>query len=60
MNNEEKIKDLVECIQQAATAYYNTDEPILSDDEFDSLVNELRGLDAKNPILITPDRKSVV
>lgn len=55
MNNEEKIKDLVERIQQAATAYYNTDEPILSDDEFDSLVNELRGLDAKNPILTTPN-----
>lgn len=55
MNKEERIKDLVERIEQAATAYYNTDEPILSDDEFDSLVNELRGLDAKNPILTTPN-----
>lgn len=55
MNKEEQIKNLVERIKQAATAYYNTDEPILSDEEFDSLVNELRGLDAKNPILTTPN-----
>lgn len=55
MSKEDRIEELVKRIEQAATAYYNTDEPILSDEEFDSLVSELRGLDSENPILTTPN-----
>lgn len=41
---------LIEKIKEAKEAYYN-DWPILSDDEYDALVDELRELDPKNPLL---------
>lgn len=52
MNN--RINELVELIKHAANFYYNTDAPIISDEEFDILVEELRSLDSHHPILTTP------
>lgn len=35
--------------------YYALDDPEISDSEYDALLNELRGLEAENPDLVTPD-----
>jgi DNA ligase (NAD+) len=35
--------------------YYVLDDPEIDDDQYDALLNELRGLEAENPDLITPD-----
>jgi DNA ligase (NAD+) len=35
--------------------YHTLDDPIISDVEYDQLLNELRELEAQNPDLITPD-----
>lgn len=43
-----KIKELEEKVLQAKEAYYNLNEPIMSDEEFDSLVDELKALDPTN------------
>ena len=35
--------------------YYALDDPEIGDDEYDELLDELRGLEATHPELITPD-----
>ena len=56
------INELQKKIKNASDAYYN-DEQIMEDEEFDELVEKLRELDPKNPILKeigAPIRKDVV
>jgi DNA ligase (NAD+) len=50
-----RINDLRERIRTANDQYYQTDNPDLTDAEYDSFLNELRSLEAKHPELITPD-----
>ena len=38
--------------------YYVLDDPAISDGEFDALLQELEGLEAKHPDLVTPDSPS--
>lgn len=45
-----KIKELEEKVLQAKEAYYNLNEPIMSDEEFDSLVDELKAIDPTNKV----------
>lgn len=45
MNKIERVKELVELLNKASNAYYNTDRPIISDVEFDKLFNELQKLE---------------
>jgi NAD-dependent DNA ligase len=47
------MEDLIKRITEAATAYYEGD-PIMSDDQFDLLVEELRSVDPSNKLLSTP------
>jgi len=47
---EEKIKYLVKEIERHRYLYYN-EQPEISDAKYDSLEDELRDIDAKNPIL---------
>ncbi len=47
---EQRISDLVQLIKKYQAAYYNA-EALISDAEFDSLWDELKSLDPKNPIL---------
>lgn len=47
------VSDLVSQIRKAAQAYYEG-EPIMSDEEFDKLVEELRALSPNDPLLSTP------
>jgi len=42
-------------LDRAAQAYYVLDDPIMSDDEYDGLLAELRKLEAAHPELATPD-----
>jgi NAD-dependent DNA ligase len=47
-----KIKNIVELLKAASNAYYNgSDDPILEDDAYDALREELEQLDPQNPFL---------
>jgi DNA ligase (NAD+) len=50
-----RIEDLRARIRTANDQYYQTDNPDLTDAEYDSFLNELRALEAKHPELVTPD-----
>ena len=50
-----RINELRARIRTANDQYYQTDNPDLTDAEYDSFLNELRALEAKRPDLITPD-----
>jgi len=52
---ENRIEKLRETIRQHEYLYYGLDAPEISDAEFDSLMRELKKLEAENPELITPD-----
>lgn len=45
------VKKLVEYLQACDDAYYNTSNPIVSDDTYDALVETLRRLDSSHPYL---------
>ena len=49
------IEELRELINYHSNLYYTLDEPEISDFEYDSLMNQLKKLEADNPELITPD-----
>lgn len=46
-----RIKELELKIKEASDAYYNSDQPLISDEEFDALVDELRELNPDHPAL---------
>jgi DNA ligase (NAD+) len=45
---QNSVRSLVEKLQKAAKAYYETDTPLMHDDEYDALVDELREKDPNN------------
>ena len=45
MNNIYRIKELVNLLNKASDAYYNTSDTLMSDKEFDDLIDELRSLE---------------
>lgn len=49
------IEQLREMINYHSNLYYTMDEPEISDYEYDSLMNQLKQMEAENPQLITPD-----
>ncbi len=51
----ERIEQLRAEIRAHAHRYYVLDDPTVADAEYDALVNELQGLEAEHPDLITPD-----
>lgn len=52
---ENRISALRDEINQHNYRYYVLDDPLISDQEFDRLMGELKELEDKNPGLITPD-----
>lgn len=52
---EDRLGELRERIQEADYAYYELDNPVISDSEYDDLMRELKRLEETHPQLITPD-----
>jgi DNA ligase (NAD+) len=50
-----RILELHDILNRANIAYYEQDNPDLSDAEYDTLMRELRGLEAAHPELLSPD-----
>lgn len=55
MNVRERLQELRAEITKHDYQYHVLDAPLLSDQEYDRLVAELRSLEAEHPELITPD-----
>ena len=51
----ERVESLRQQIRVADRAYYVLDNPILSDAEYDRLMQELAALEAEHPELVRPD-----
>jgi DNA ligase (NAD+) len=51
----ERIEQLRQEINYHNYRYYVLDEPVVSDAEYDALMDELRALEAEHPELVTPD-----
>ena len=54
MNNTQYLA-LVAQASKAANAYYLNDDPIMSDYEYDALIQDIRRYEAANPTEISPD-----
>jgi DNA ligase (NAD+) len=52
---EQQIEALREELRHHEHLYYVEDAPVLSDAEYDALMNRLKALEAEDPALITPD-----
>src|SRR5579884_1572184 len=52
---EKKIESLRDKIRHHEYLYYVLDQPEISDQEFDRLMQQLKDLEAERPDLITPD-----
>lgn len=50
-----EYKDLVKKARAASTAYYDNDDPIMSDYEFDTIMQRLKAFEAANPALADPE-----
>ncbi|HXV99780.1 MAG TPA: NAD-dependent DNA ligase LigA, partial [Anaerolineae bacterium] len=54
-NIEERLTELRDQINYHLYRYHTLDDPVISDAEYDGLINELRDLEAQYPDLISPD-----
>ena len=52
---EKKIEALREKVRHHEYLYYVLDHPEISDAEFDKLIQQLKGLEAEHPELVTED-----
>jgi DNA ligase (NAD+) len=52
---EQSVEELRKQLDYHNHRYYVLDDPEVSDAEYDALLNELRGLEAEHPELLTPD-----
>ncbi len=55
MTVEERIRELREKINEHNWRYHVLDAPVITDAEFDRLLEELKQLETENPELVTPD-----
>ena len=53
--NEKQYLALVAEASKAANAYYLNDDPIMSDYEYDAMIQDIRRFEAQNPEKISPD-----
>lgn len=59
MSDEKRINQLRDLLARANRAYYTEADPIMSDREFDALLNELAELEDANPELADPNSPTV-
>jgi DNA ligase (NAD+) len=52
---EQRAAELREQLAYHNHRYYVLDDPEIGDDEYDALLDELRGIEAEHPELVTPD-----
>lgn len=52
---KERIEELKKELNFHIDRYYNQDDPVISDYEYDRMMQELKKLEAEHPELITPD-----
>ena len=53
MNKIERIKELVELLNKASDAYYNSGYTIMSDEEFDAKLEELKTLETETGVILS-------
>lgn len=53
MNKIDRIKELVELLDKASDAYYNTGNTIMEDKEFDGLLDELKSLEEDTGFILS-------
>lgn len=53
MNKINRIKELVEQLNEASRAYYVYDKPIMSDKSYDALYDELEGLEVETGLILS-------
>jgi len=58
MDVQQRLKELKEIIEKANYHYYGLDNPILTDAEYDSYMQELIAIEKKHPELVTADSPS--
>lgn len=58
MNPSEEIRQLKESIEACNKAYYEDDNPIMSDAAYDTMTRRLRELEQQHPELLSPDSPS--
>lgn len=54
------INEIRETLHRYADAYYNHDEPIATDEEYDALMHQLRQLEGEHPEFVTADSPTQV
>ena len=55
MNVKMRMEELIHQINQYNEAYYQQNESLISDQEFDALLAELQKLEEENPLFALPD-----
>ena len=53
MNKIDRIKELVEQLNKASDVYYNSGNTIMTDEEFDTLLEELKKLEAETNLILS-------
>ena len=49
------VAELRQLVEHHSHRYYVLDDPVIGDDEYDALFDELRALETAHPELLTPD-----
>ena len=52
---KERVNELVEILNKASLEYYTLDEPVITDQEYDSYMDELIKIESTHPELVRPD-----
>ena len=52
--------ELCEKVKRWSAAYYEQDAPVVTDEEYDRAMHEIRGLEAAHPELVTSDSPTQV
>jgi DNA ligase (NAD+) len=50
-----RAEELREELREHGRRYYVLDDPVIGDEDYDKLLDELRGIEAEHPELLTPD-----